>query len=182
MPTAPVLAIALVLAAGPAAAGEVTAVPELDLERYAGRWFEIARYPNRFQRDCAGEVTATYTLGPDGRIGVRNECVCADGSRIDAEGVARLESAGGPASRLRVRFAPGWLSFLPFVWARYWVIDLALDYSHAVVGEPERKYLWVLGRTPALSDEVYAAILARLEAQGYDPSRLERTRQRWVRE
>jgi apolipoprotein D and lipocalin family protein len=77
-----------------------------------------------------------------------------------------------PPAKLQVRFAPEWLSWLPFVWANYWVIDLADDYSYAVVGEPTRDYLWILARAPQMSDGVYARILAKLPALGFDPAKL----------
>lgn len=152
-------------------------VPELDLQRYAGLWYEISRYPNRFQQDCAGEVTATYTLRDDGRIDVLNRCRKASDEYMEARGIARLASPDAPASRLEVRFAPGFLSFLPFVWADYWVVDLAPDYSHAVVGHPERTYLWVLARAPEIDEEIYEGILRRVAAQGYDIDQLVETRQ-----
>ena len=95
----------------------------------------------------------------------------------EAEGKARRLSDDAPTSKLEVRFAPGWLSWLPFVWANYWVIDLADDYSYAVIGEPGRKYLWILSRTPKMDDAVYEKILGRIKEQGYDTSALVKTRQ-----
>jgi apolipoprotein D and lipocalin family protein len=142
-----------------------------------GSWYEIARLPNRFQKKCAGEVLATYTLRDDGRIGVLNQCQKDDGEVQQAEGIARLADKNGPKTKLEVRFAPSFLSFVPFVWGKYWIIDLAPDYSYAVVGEPGRKYLWVLSRTPQMDNATYQQILAGLENQGYDTERLAKTRQ-----
>src|SRR5512138_2451909 len=88
----------------------------IDLPRYMGVWYEIARLPNRFQKQCAGDVRATYSLRADGRVTVVNECRRADGSMARAVGEARRADPVAPASRLKVRFAPGFLSFLPFVW------------------------------------------------------------------
>jgi apolipoprotein D and lipocalin family protein len=170
-------AAASLLPGAPAAGQPVEPVPELDLARYAGLWYEIARYPQFFQRNCAGEVTARYTLREDGRVDVHNRCRRADGREIDAKGVARRSDPEGPASRLEVRFAPGWLSALPFVWADYWVIDLDPQYRWAVVGSPSRKYLWILSRTPRLDEATYERILRRIRAQGYDTDRLMATRQ-----
>ena len=147
-------------------------VPEVDLERYAGRWYEVARLPNRFEEDCAGDVTATYTLRGDGEIDVLNQCREKGGRFKKAEGRARLASKDGPNTKLKVRFAPAFLRFLPFVWGDYWIIDLAPDYSHAVVGDPGRDYLWVLARSPQMSEEAYRAAVGRAEAQGFDVSRL----------
>lgn len=155
----------------------VRAVTALDLERYAGRWFEIARYPNRFQGRCVRDVSAEYTLRSDGRIGVVNSCRQADGSMSRAEGIARLARPGGPASQLKVRFAPAYLSFLSAVWGDYWVIGLPSDYSYAVVGAPSREYLWILSRTPTLAPELYEQAIAAAVANGFDPSRLVKTAQ-----
>lgn len=165
------------LAAAAAAPGPVRSVPALDLARYAGRWFEIARYPNRFQKQCAGEVAAEYAVLPTGRIRVTNTCRRSDGSLARAEGVARLASDAGPASQLKVRFAPAVLSFIPAVWGDYWVIGLAPDYSYAVVGDPSREYLWILSRTPTLDAKATTLALEAVVSNGFDPNRLVRTRQ-----
>jgi apolipoprotein D and lipocalin family protein len=150
-------------------------VPEVDLDKYAGRWYEVARFPNRFQKDCTGDVTATYTLREDGEIDVLNQCREKGGQFKKAEGRARRASKDGPNTKLEVRFAPAFLRFLPFVWGDYWIIDLAPDYSHAVVGDPSRKYLWVLARAPQMGEEAYRAAVSRAEAQGFDVSRLSKT-------
>lgn len=153
------------------AADPVRTVPAVDLARYAGDWFEIARFPNRFQRACTGDVRATYTRRADGRIDVVNRCRQEDGRGTEAHGVARVTDPATSA-RLKVRFAPGWLSFLPFVWGDYWILGLADDYSWAVVGSPNRKYLWILSRTPVLDSARYGAALAAARANGFDVARL----------
>lgn len=150
-------------------------VPAVDLSRYAGTWYEIARYPNRFQNDCAGDVTATYRPLADGEIEVVNRCRRADGTPMEAAGRARRQDADGPATRLEVRFAPAFLSFLPMVWGDYWIIQLPDDYSYSVIGGPDREYLWILARTPTLAADSLAVITARLREQGYDPVRLQFT-------
>src|SRR6185369_16771190 len=94
-------------------------VPVVDLDRYTGEWYEIARLPNRFQKRCAGEVTAKYTLQPSGKISVLNRCRLENGEQIQAEGVARVAGKGQPNSILKVRFAPALLSFIPQVWGDY---------------------------------------------------------------
>jgi apolipoprotein D and lipocalin family protein len=147
-------------------------VPSVDFERYAGRWYEVARLPNRFEKDCAGDVTATYTPRSDGRLDVLNQCREEGGKLKQAKGVARVASRQGPNSKLEVCFAPGWLSFLPFVWGDYQLIELAPDYSHAVVGDPGREYLWILARTPQLDESTVDALAARAAEQGFDVSRL----------
>ena len=155
----------------------MTPVPALDLQRYAGTWYEVARLPNPFQKKCAHSVVVHYSVRDDGRLDVVNECVEADGRPSRAAGVARLADPKGPPSQLKVRFAPAFLSFLSAVWGDYWVIDLAPDYSYAVIGGPKREYLWILGREPRMPEPLYAEILARA-ARFYDVSRVVRTEQR----
>ena len=149
----------------------------VDLARYAGRWYEIGRLPNRFQEQCACDVAASYTLRPDGRVTVMNECRRKDGTLTRAKGVARRADEKGPASRLKVRFAPAFLSFLPFVWGDYWIVELDRDYRHAVVGDPSRKYLWILSRRPVMEAATYESLAARACGLGFDASRLLRTPQ-----
>lgn len=152
-------------------------VPEVDLNRYVGTWYEIARLPNWFQKKCSADVVATYTLLPDGRVSVVNSCKGKNGLTTQAEGIARRATANGPNSKLKVRFAPKLLSFLPFVWGDYWIISLASDYSYAAVGEPSRKYLWILSRAPQMEDALLQSILDEIKRQGYDLSGLIRTEQ-----
>jgi len=151
-------------------------VPQVDFERYAGMWYEIARLPFRYQEDCARDVTATYTPRPDRRITVVNRCVDKGGKVNDAEGVARRVD-GKPPSVLKVRFAPGWLSFLPMVWGDYQIIELGPDYEFSVVGTPDRKNLWILARTPKLDADLYRSLVDKAKAQGFDVSRLIQTKQ-----
>lgn len=167
------LALASVARAQQPPTPPLRAVPEVDLARYMGTWHEIARLPFRFQEKCAGDVTATYTLLEDGNVQVVNRCRTKDGSVTEAKGLARRAGGkDGPTSKLKVRFAPAWLSFLPFVWGDYWVIDLAPDYSYAAVGVPDRKYLWILSRSRTMDERELRELLQRLEQQGYDLSRL----------
>jgi apolipoprotein D and lipocalin family protein len=156
------------------AAGPVRTVASVDLARYVGDWFEMARFPNRFQRQCAGDVRATYASRPDGRIDVTNRCRTMDGRTTEARGIARVADIATRA-KLEVRFAPAVLSFLPFVWGDYWVIGLADDYKWAVVGTPDRTYLWILSRTPDLDAARYEQALARARANGFETSRLVKT-------
>jgi apolipoprotein D and lipocalin family protein len=152
--------------------GPVQAVDSVDLQRYAGRWFEVARLPNPFQEKCARETTADYELLENGEIRVVNQCRQADGSVKRAEGRAKLARREGPTSKLKVRFAPAFLSFLPMVWGDYWVLDLTDDYSAALVGDPSRAYLWVLSRTPRLEDSTYRRMVATAAGQGFAVERL----------
>ena len=138
-------------------------VAHVDLKRYAGDWFEIARYTHRFQKGCV-DSRASYRLRDDGTIGVRNSCM-RDGRLDTATGVARVADPATNA-RLKVSF------FRPF-WGDYWIIDLGDDYEYAVVSAPNRKYLWILSRTPRMDPALYDAITSRLRTQGFDISRLE---------
>ena len=144
-------------------------VGSVDASRYAGRWFEIAHYPNRFQRQCVGNTTAEYTLREDGTFRVVNRCSTASGD-TEVEGIARR--SGAATDRLEVSFLPALLRWLPIGWGKYWVIGLAPDYRYAVVGEPSREYLWILSRTPTLSDPDRQAIEGVLRAKGYDAAKL----------
>ena len=151
-------------------------IERLDVARYIGTWYEIAKYPNRFQRQCATDTQAQYRPREDGQLDVINRCRQASGERIEAVGRAR-QTGAADSPKLEVRFAPAWLSWLPMVWGNYWVIDLDPAYQLVAVSEPSREYLWVLSRTPTVDAAAYQALLARLQAQGFDLSKLERTAQ-----
>ncbi len=168
-----VLQAALLLCTGAQAddAPPLKPVPYLDVGRYMGRWYEIAKFPNRFQRKCVADTSADYRLLDDQRIRVVNRCRLTDGKMDEAIGIAR--QAGALPSQLKVRFAPAWLGFLPFVWGDYWVIDLDPDYQLAAVSEPKREYLWILSRTPRIGADAYAAMIRRLEAMGLDTGKLQ---------
>jgi apolipoprotein D and lipocalin family protein len=160
------------MAEGPSVS--VQTVEKVDLGQYVGQWCEVARFPNRFQRSCTRDVQAIYALRTDGRIDVLNRCRAADGRLIEARGEAYVVDERTSA-KLKVRFAPAVLSFLPFVWGDYWVVGLATDYSWAVVGSPDRAYLWILSRTPMLDPDRYSEALAAARRSGFDVSRLTKT-------
>lgn len=142
----------------------------VDLTRYAGKWYEIASYPQIFQAGCTG-TTAEYTLRDDGTVKVVNTCNTGslDGPVNRIEGTARVADATTNA-KLNVSFFP------PFE-ADYWIIDLGPDYEYAVVSDPSRRSLWILSRTPTLDDATYQGILDRVSAKGFDLDRLVRTLQ-----
>ncbi len=156
------------------AVGELKSIPGLDVDRYLGRWVEIAKFPNRFQKKCISDTSAQYSLMSDGSIKVLNQCRLQNGQMDQATGQARRVGSTTSA-KLKVRFAPAWLSFLPFVWGDYWVIDLDDKYELAAVSEPKREYLWILSRTPVVDESRYTALLARLTAMGFETSQLEKT-------
>lgn len=144
-------------------------VTRVDLSRYLGHWYEYARYPNRFEKACTANAQALYTLRSAIKIGVRNECSDQNGKPKVSEGWAKIADTRTNA-KLRVTF------FWPF-YGDYWVIGLDPEYRWALVGEPKRRYLWVLTRTPTLDSETYREIGRLATEHGYDPSRLVRTPQ-----
>jgi len=148
------------------------AVPQpaksVELSRYLGRWYELARYEQGFQKDCDG-VTADYILRADGNISVLNSCRKPDGKQKQANGKAKIvDTATG--AKLKVSF------FGPF-YGNYWVLDRAEDYSWSIVGEPSGRYLWILSREPNPSQAKRDALIARAKALGYDTSMLRITKQ-----
>ncbi len=149
-------------------------IPRLDAQRYVGRWYEIAKFPNWFQRKCVADTSADYSAMPEGGLRVVNRCRLENGQTDQAIGVAR-QMGGDSSARLQVRFAPAWLSFVPFVWGDYWVVDLDDSYELAAVSEPRREYLWILSRSPTVDEARFAALLGRLTAMGLDVSKLEKT-------
>lgn len=155
----------------------VRTIATLDVPRYLGTWYEIAKFPNWFQKKCFSNTKAVYSAKPDGNLRVLNSCKTAAGETSEAEGLARqIGSKDSP--KLEVRFAPEWLSFLPLVWGDYWVIDLDPQYQLAAVSDPRREYLWVLSRTPQPDPKAYADLLQRLKQQQFDIQKLEITAQK----
>ena len=148
-------------------ASSPTTVDSVDLKKYAGTWYEIGRLPMYFQRNCASDVTATYVEKTDGSgIKVINQCKAEDGSGITAEGLAKPADATG--SKLKVTFLPSWIRWLPVGRADYWVLARDAEYKTALVGTPDKKYLWLLARSPNVSQDTYAKYRQIAQQQGYD--------------
>jgi len=137
-------------------------VNKVDIEKYKGTWYEIARFEHFFEKGCKN-VTATYELKDNGKIKVINRCTnINDGKRKKAEGEAyALDETN---SKLKVSF------FKPF-YGDYWIIDLDEGYNHALVGSPNREYLWILSRTKTISKEVKNSILNKLEKHKFDKNK-----------
>ena len=144
-------------------------MPRVEIPRYMGKWYEIARYPQRFEKGCAG-VTAEYALRPDGSVSVLNTCRQGGPQGPARTASARAWSVDPSGSRFEVSF------FRPFK-APYWIVGLGPDYRWALVGHPERKYFWLLSRTPAMAEADRKAALDEAARLGYDLSRLEMTAQ-----
>ena len=148
----------------------VTAVPSVDLKRYSGKWFEIARLPNKFQKQCVGNTTATFnTMREDGKFEVLNNCLQKNGKVIQMRGEAKVVSDNTNA-KMKV-------SFPKFSSDSYWIIDLDPNYQYSVVSSPNREYLWVFSRTPQMNDGIYQQILRRIETMGFQPNKLVKTPQ-----
>ncbi len=145
-------------------------VPYVDLNKYAGKWYEIASYPQRFQKGCYC-TTATYSLTKKDYLIVENRCNkdSINGNQSYIKGKAFIEKGSGN-SKLKIQF------FWPFK-GKYWIIDLADDYSYAVVSNPNKKYLWILSRTPKMDTAIYQQVLSRLKEKGFDLTKLQITPQ-----
>ena len=142
-------------------------VSAVDLSRYTGRWYEIARLPNRFEKKCADSVTATYNLRADGKLEVVNRCRKSNGEYTTAKGKAKIVDKKTNA-KLKVTF------FWP-LYGDYWILDLGPNYEYAVVGAPNRDYLWILSRTPHLDEQLYQGLLAKMATRGFETQRMLRT-------
>jgi apolipoprotein D and lipocalin family protein len=142
--------------------GVLEVVSHVDLEKYLGKWYEIAHLRFRFEDDCT-DITATYRLSEDGNVSVLNECL-RDGKLKRAKGKAKVVDMNTGA-KLKVTF------FWPFS-ADYWIIDLGKDYDYAVVGTPNRKYLWILSRTPRMDEGLFSQLMESARLKGFDVNSL----------
>ena len=170
-----VLCFTLGACAGVVSKDDLSTVASVDLSRYAGTWYEIARLPMWFQRHCV-DSKAIYSSRPDGLVGVHNECVTESGGVEQAEGVATVVDPKTNA-RLMVAF-DNWFARL-FGSSRegnYWILDLDPEYRTAMVGTPDRRYLWILSRTPQLKDSIYQRLVERARQLGYPVSDLIKAR------
>lgn len=144
-----------------------TSANEVDIEKYAGKWYEIARYPNSFERNC-DYATATYSLNKK-HIRVFNQCRKADGTKSDIKGKA-FPVKGSNNTKLKVQF------FWPFR-AGYWIIAVDNDYQWALVGSPSKRYFWILAREPKLAPDLIESLKKIMKSHGYFPNRLYFTKQ-----
>lgn len=161
-------AILLLLLAGCASRKPLATVPTVDLKRYSGTWYEVARIPNWFQRKCASGAMAEYTPLPGGKIQVINACKNSAGELERVKGTA-VPVPGSGNAKLKVKF------FGSFA-GDYWIIGLDPKYQWSLVGHPSRNYLWILSREPEMDEATYRKIVAMAADRGYDTSRIVRTR------
>jgi apolipoprotein D and lipocalin family protein len=150
----------------------VQTVEKVDLQRYAGLWYEIAKIPNSFQKKCVAGTTAEYKPLENGKIQVINRCQEADGDQDAAKGVARVIDTETNA-KLQVSFVRFFCR--NWFWGDYWIIGLDEDYQWAIVGHPNRSYGWILARTPELSTETLDTCHSILQEQGYEPAKFVKT-------
>lgn len=164
-----VLLACLVLTACAGNTADLAVQADVDLEKYMGTWYEQARLPNKFQQSCVGEVRADYALLPEQRVSVTNQCITRSGSIEKAQALGRLNASIVPpsTSKLEVRFAPAWLSWLPSVWGAYWIMKVQGDYEYALVGTPSREYLWVLSRQAQGDKAIVQDLLNHAQKQGF---------------
>lgn len=146
------------------------AVERIDIQKYAGKWYEIAHLPMYFQRKCTANITAQYSVNADQTIGVLNSCRTANGEIISSEGVAYSQNQGN--SKLKVSFLPKGLRWIPFTKGHYWVLRVDPEYKVALVGGPSHKYLWILSRQPQLDEATYQSYLETAKHYGYDVTKL----------
>lgn len=165
-----ILSILFIITTANLSAQKIQTVPNVDLNKYLGKWYEIASFPQIFQRGCHC-TTAEYSLSDKGFVIVENRCNKDSilGKQSYVKGKAFVEENSGNA-KLKVQF------FWPFK-GKYWIIDLADDYSYVVVSHPNKKYLWILSRTSKLDDSVYQGIISRLKSKGFDLKKLQKTEQ-----
>jgi apolipoprotein D and lipocalin family protein len=142
----------------------ITPVASLDLQKYAGTWYEIGRYPNKLERKCAGNVTIVYTRKSNGEIEIRIQC-------LGTKGIAEVYKTDAKIadSTINAKMKSGW--------GDHWVIDLDPNYQYAAVSDSKGESLWILGRAAKMSDAVYQRILRRVELMGFYPGKVAKTPQ-----
>ncbi|MFT4021494.1 MAG: lipocalin family protein [Acinetobacter sp.] len=148
----------------------VKAVSKVDIHKYSGKWYEIARLPMYFQRKCQSNVTAQYSLNPDNTLNVINSCKNKEGQIDHANGIAFIQNRNN--SQLKVSFLPHGLRWIPFTRGDYWILRLDPEYKVALVGGPSKRYLWILSRSPTLDSKTYQSYLETAKQQGFDISKL----------
>lgn len=151
-------------------------VEKVELDKYLGVWYEVARKPMYFQNACDHNVSATYTLNENGNINVDNRCYKKDGTLKQAMGEAFIRNAPFN-SKLTVSFLPEAVRWIPVGRGDYWILKLDEDYQTVLVGEPRRKYLWILSRSQQPDEAVVKEYLDYAKSVGYNLNDLIRTKQ-----
>jgi apolipoprotein D and lipocalin family protein len=161
--------------------GNLPSAPEtvsfVDLTKYSGTWYEIAKIPNSFQEDCIKNTTASYSLTEDGKISVLNKCIDREGKFNEVTGIGIVKDAASNA-KLEVSFTN--VLGVNLFFGDYWIIGLDENYRYAVVGHPDRKYGWILSREPEMKKRDLDNVYSILKNKGYDPSKFQVTEQELV--
>jgi apolipoprotein D and lipocalin family protein len=161
----------LATAALPVQAGQPFPITGFELSRFAGTWYEIAKYPDWAQRHCIAETSVQFSLDESKQFAVVRHCRTENGDIEEKRGLAR--PLGGPNSaRMEVSFAAPWLQLVPAVWSDYWVIDLDPKYQLTAISDATRQRLWILSRTPHVDPQTYQTLLERLALSGFDIDKL----------
>jgi apolipoprotein D and lipocalin family protein len=172
------IATAVVVVASPLRAQTRRPIPRaadhIDLKRYAGLWYEVARLPNDRQKHCVSDVTVRFTMRDAGHLDVITSCRAADGKVRERHGIGRTRG-GASSGKLEIRYAPAFFSFVPRVWKDHWILGLGPDYTWTVVGMPTRDHLWILSRLPEMSASSYQQALEIADGNGFDIRQLVKT-------
>ncbi len=152
------------------ASSNLQTVSAVDIKRYMGTWFEIARTPNMYQKNCVGEVKATYTLLANNQVGGLNVCRKANGELYKISTIGQIQDTTN--SKISFKITSSWLRFIPMIRADYWIIDLADDYSYAAIATPDAKNLWIVARQPTLAESSYQQIVQRVAKLGLKTEQL----------
>lgn len=145
-------------------------VPKVDLNRYMGKWYEVAKIPNTFQKTCISDITVNYTLLANNHVAGVNTCRKANGELYQLAVDGKVQDASN--AKIVFKITSSWLRFIPMIRADYWIVDLANDYSYAAVATADGKYLWILARQPQLAESVYLQIVQRVAKLGFATDKL----------
>ena len=151
-------------------------VDKVQLDRYLGVWYEIARKPMYFENKCSRDITATYTLNENGNVSVTNRCFSKDGQLQQSIGEAFVQNAPFN-TKLKVSFLPEAIRWLSVARGDYWILKIDDDYQTVLVGEPRRKYMWVLSRSAQPDQAVVNEYLEYAKSVGYNLTDLIHTKQ-----
>lgn len=154
----------------------LAAIPKLELSQYLGLWYEVARKPLYYEKECASDVTARYTVNEYGNVAVDNRCIRKDGSELRSLGEAFISNEPFN-SKFKVSFIPEAIRWLPVARGDYWILKIDPHYQMALVGEPKRKYLWLLSRNPHPDEVQVTEFLRYAQSVGFNIKDLIRTKQ-----
>jgi apolipoprotein D and lipocalin family protein len=156
------------MAATEKAQAPMKAIPQLDLERFAGLWHEIARLPTAAQQASDRRITITFAPQPHAQLDITTHCEQADGTRRTTRVHARRRYPIEEPGQFQRRTGPAWLAALPWAWSEYWILALDRDYRWLMLGDPDRQGLWMLSRDPTMERGVLESLKSKARGLGYD--------------